>query len=212
MAVYDDLIDYNLNNLSHGVPGHARIQKENVIRKLAADLLLARTNLLVPRARSDNIPPIQVDSFGEESLSDDGLHGGTDFTTLLSLTTINEQSRSLAKAASDILAHWQPGMDPETYDWRGISQVETRLSRRASKKKKKKQQQQQQRRESESMQSLAAGPTGKAWQGSQPEPRATSQPSGSQVVEAPFPMTQVERGAFGGRGGKKKKKMRAAGF
>ena len=221
IVIYDGLINDHLANLSDRIPGHTRVQKESAVRKLAADLLLARINVVASGGERDGdvanmrSSPAhgQVDSSGGPS------GGGTDFSALLALTTVDERKRPLSNAVTDVLAHWQPGTDPGAYDWQSVSQRLSQgrdPSRRVGSRKRKGKQAQS----SETTVSRASSQTQEL--NTLPPPVSQPQPQGqaasSQGAEEPFPfpMTQTERGVFGSRrsvGEKKKKnKKRTAGF
>ncbi|OJJ49524.1 hypothetical protein ASPZODRAFT_127998 [Penicilliopsis zonata CBS 506.65] len=140
------------------------------------------------------------------------------YDALSSLTTL--EKRSPSRRVSSVLAHWTPGSDPCTYDWersvQALQTVEVRTPKRIARRKPS--------RNLGSDPSLTpaftpkAAPSTREW-GSQPQnemPRIQIQ--SSQMREDDIPMTQVERGLFGGREASKKvssktrKKKRAAGF
>lgn len=142
------------------------------------------------------------------------------FSSLAAFTTFKEY-RSLARNVANLLSHWQPGVDPSTYDWQKSSQAQGAESSqmgpgtpqgRARKSKRRSQQTPTIDRRTFLPQAPVA-PLFRAW-GSQPDhtlPLASSQPT---LDEAP--MTQTERGQFGARevtkSNKQKKKRRAGGF
>ncbi|THC98215.1 hypothetical protein EYZ11_002297 [Aspergillus tanneri] len=154
---------------------------------------------------------------------------GTIYATLSSFTTFNG-TRSLSRNLSGVLHHWQPGTDPTTYDWqRTVQALENEESRRLinpATPKRKSRKKMSQRSHSRSRHpstpttpASSAVPVIREW-GSQPE---NSEPSAvriqsSQPVEEDLPMTQIERGIFGGREASQntamrtRKKKRAAGF
>lgn len=143
----------------------------------------------------------------------------------LSTFTHFEAPSTMRPNVATLLSHWQPGTDPSSYKWQGIAQVpeeEERASRATTPKHRL--------RKKRSQLSAAANalaqpptvvvPTVRTW-GSQPdgEPLPRLQLQSSQpTIAVEVPMTQVERGQFGGREGikqsskTKKKKKRAAGF
>lgn len=168
---------------------------------------------------------------------------GTDYSTLRSLTTVTRH-KPLSGVASSIISTWQPGSDPETsYNWQSVlsqTRISTTtptppssstMSRRGSRSRSKTSGRLSLSRDSSRPRtsmpmSMATSPiregdlnlmmTG----GSQPQPQPQSQfEASSQVVAGEeedriIPMSQIERGVFGGKGNmkKKKKKKRAAGF
>ncbi|OGM43785.1 hypothetical protein ABOM_006913 [Aspergillus bombycis] len=172
-------------------------------------------------------PPVSPGESGWSSFATED-HGTSDVkpgflnSTLAAFTGFNtERKRFVSPNVTSILQHWQPGADPAMYDWQRTVQVleleesqwdtkDTTPKRRLKKKK---------------VDSFAprpvtsAAPTVREW-GSQPE--INEQPmmrlQSSHVWDDGLPMTQVERGAFGGReNGRKstakaRKKKRAAGF
>ena len=265
--IYDQLVNAWLSNLPVDIPGRTRITKEKVIRRLAADLLLAQINIshkpsdtkneIYPNqqiqhqddAESSN-PEISVESYRARtprrpslSASEKGRDGSTFrsdldsrpakdsgppvYSSLSSLTTFKTQS-SKSRNTEAILSHWVPGIDPATYNWqRTVQSVEDdgyqRMSRSATPKH---------RSRKKTPQAIAmSSPAPPAISPAPPLTQETgSQPTGtplrrgilpsSQVtaMEEDLPMTQTERGLFGGRETNRKnamrmrKKKRAAGF
>ncbi|BDD55021.1 hypothetical protein MAP00_000578 [Monascus purpureus] len=143
-----------------------------------------------------------------------------DFATLSTLTTVNGR-RPLSRIATSILSHWHVGMDPCNYDWHKSSQAQDNEEARATTPKHRSRRKVSNGLSLESSthpSTSSAAPVVREW-GSQPQtepPRV--QLKSSQVTEDSLPMTQVERGIFGGREGnrrgneKGRKKRRAAGF
>ncbi|KAL4789864.1 RNA polymerase I-specific transcription initiation factor RRN6-like protein [Aspergillus venezuelensis] len=143
------------------------------------------------------------------------------FSVLSSYTTFNRTDSS-SRDAERLFDHWKPGADPASYSLLSEEQ-QSAASIRASRRKSKK-------RMSQAMRSLSLdtpvppsvstpAPAVRGDWGSQPD---NSQPPmihlPSSQVKNDLPMTQVERGTFGGReatkkaGIKARKKKRAAGF
>ncbi|KAL4954569.1 RNA polymerase I-specific transcription initiation factor RRN6-like protein [Aspergillus filifer] len=143
------------------------------------------------------------------------------FSVLSSYTTFS-RTKSSSRDATRLLDHWKPGADPASYSLLSEEQ-QSAVSIRASRRKSKK-------RMSQATKSLSLdtpvppsastpAPAVRGDWGSQPD---NSQPPminlPSSQVTSDLPMTQVERGAFGGReatkkaGIKARKKKRAAGF
>ncbi|KAL2002477.1 hypothetical protein VTN02DRAFT_6699 [Thermoascus thermophilus] len=148
--------------------------------------------------------------------------GGPFYAGLHSLTTIKDQGAVPTKVVN-ILSHWSPGSDPITYDWQRVMQAQENENSRAGDKsttygRRARDRVSRSQDASVFIPSSPAVPVVRQW-GSQPQeelPKAKLQ--SSQVAEEDLPMTQVERGVFGGReAGKKsllkaRKKKRAAGF
>ncbi|KAJ5281936.1 hypothetical protein N7478_007308 [Penicillium angulare] len=135
-------------------------------------------------------------------------------------------TRARSQNVANLLAHWEQGADPSTYDWEMISQAQSDMGkgelnkpRRKSRKKRPQPSQLSQRPQvtprfdGTSLPPTPVAPIPRVW-GSQPvQPflMASSQPT----VDG-APMTQTERGQFGTReaikSNKTKKKRRAGGF
>ena len=120
---------------------------------------------------------------------------------------------------SNLLGHWQSGVDPAKYDWEAVQQAtitadasedesQSRLRRRAEKRRK---------RQRESTVGPSSQPEPKRLGGSQPQQGEDTQymQGSSRQTERAVTMSQVEPGKFGGRHAKSKKpkvKARPAGF
>lgn len=266
---YDHLVSIWLSNLPHNIPGRTRITKEKIVRKLAADLVLARINITrkLPVGKHDDyldnqddaelsnpetsfgshgivtprlfsVPVSGIDGGGSISRSDLGAtkNGVMDsqptkrvpvYSTLSSLTTFKSQP-SMSRNVESMLSHWVPGMDPAAYNWqKTVFSVEEDESQRLSRSVTPKRRQRKKTPQRTTMSSPAPPPVSPAISGiygqnSQPKSEVLYRriPQSSQVtaVDEDLPMTQVERGLFGGREANKKsvmktrKKKRAAGF
>ncbi|KAL2815441.1 RNA polymerase I-specific transcription initiation factor RRN6-like protein [Aspergillus cavernicola] len=141
------------------------------------------------------------------------------FRALSFYTTFN-RTEPISRVTERMLSHWKPGVDPASY---ALPSEESQLAARikASKHRPRKVSQAMKNMSLDSSMPLPVSspvPAVRDW-GSQPD---NSQPpairlQSSQVTDD-LPMTQIERGAFGGReagrksGLKAKKKKRAAGF
>lgn len=267
--IYDRLVSIWLSNLPHNIPGRTRITKERIIRKLAADLVLARINITrkPPVSEHDNHLENQDDaklpnpetSFGSHGTvtprnssvpaSERDVGGSTPrsdleatnssisdplptirvpvYSTLSSLTTFGSQP-SMSRNVESMLSHWVPDMDPATYDWqRTVISIEEDESQRMSRSVTPKRRLRKKTPQRTAMSSPAPPPVSPAipgiyGQSSQPTGGGLHRriPQSSQIAaeHEDFPMTQVERGVFGGREANKKsvmktrKKKRAAGF
>lgn len=151
-----------------------------------------------------------------------GSHAATAFGNL-GLFAASKNQGPLPGSVANILSHWIPGCDPSTYDWQRKTREQEEESSKVegglatSKHRVRKRSWQSLPRETHKPANTASKfPTVKHW-GSQPQdslPRLQS----SQVTEEDSPMTQTERGVFGGReavrkgNAKARKKKRAAGF
>ncbi|PGH05621.1 hypothetical protein AJ80_08313 [Polytolypa hystricis UAMH7299] len=160
--------------------------------------------------------------------------------TLRKYTTINEQLPATRRVTNNILSHWALGSDPSTYDWetttRAVQDEESQSDvDQTSKERRRKRREERRRRrlteQAQSQASVSSVPVIQMW-GSQPQQQGfqhhhqsldTTSPApnilkSSQVTEEDLPMTQIERGLFGGRDAgrrksiKDRKKKRAAGF
>lgn len=143
------------------------------------------------------------------------------FSNLATYTTFKEP-RSMPRNVANLLSHWQTGSDPSTYAWQKTSQMldNEELQRTPGPatprhRVRKKRSQLTAVADIASLPSTPVAPMVRTW-GSQPDhpvpklPLASSQPTVDDM-----PMTQMERGNFGGREVKKSsklKKRRAAGF
>ena len=144
------------------------------------------------------------------------------YDTLSTLTTVNSR-KTLSQTASSMLSHWQLGMDPDSYDWqRSVQTWESDTSRASTPRPRSR----RKASYTHSVGSLTPAPTSSAASAA-PVRETASQPqnelvrtqlNSSQTVEDPLPMSQVERGIFGGReagrkgGERERKRRRAAGF
>ncbi|KAI9039528.1 uncharacterized protein KD926_009403 [Aspergillus affinis] len=150
-------------------------------------------------------------------------------SSLSSLTAFSGK-RPVSRSTTSMLQHWKLGTDPTTYKWHHTTQMlDGEDSRRvlkstASQRKPRKKvlggsQGSSQHVTAPTPPASSAVPVVREW-GSQPE---NSEPpairlQSSQPMEDDLPMTQVERGMFGGREASRKvatktrKKKRAAGF
>ncbi|KAL1967509.1 hypothetical protein VTN77DRAFT_3024 [Rasamsonia byssochlamydoides] len=142
---------------------------------------------------------------------------------LNSLTVCHDHS-SLPKSANSVLSHWLPGGDPALYDWqKTVREEEAERSKAENKLGTPK------HRRGRSQSNLAGEESTLArsspvvpivqYSGSQPQGESLrTKLQSSQVTDENLPMTQIERGVFGGRDSAKKsatkvrKKKRAAGF
>ncbi|KAJ5112981.1 hypothetical protein N7456_001515 [Penicillium angulare] len=147
----------------------------------------------------------------------------SEFTTF---KTAYRGTRARTQNVASLLAHWEQGADPSTYDWKKASQAQGEIGneqmikpRRKSRKQRLQQSQLSQRSQMTpgldrtSLPPTPVAPIPRVW-GSQPNqsfPMTSSQPT----VDG-APMTQTERGLFGARepikSNKTKKKRRAGGF
>ena len=264
VQTYDSLVNDWLSSLSHEIPPRTRIMKENVIRSLAADLALARVNVLaIPRKPSGSHPQQQpghihdsdamvpvdpdgtlktdpsnrlpsasdVDTGQEETTtqSDSVLKEGSasdskavaivgeDCPTLLSLTTFDEQQQPLSRGVATMLSQWQPQADPATYRWQSIVQELESGDEASPPTPKAKSRKKPPRGVSVDATSVSpAPPATRTWASQPSADNPQVKMESSQPVEDDVPMTQVERGTFGGRESNwkslMKKRRRAAGF
>ncbi|KAI3066184.1 hypothetical protein CBS147343_7327 [Aspergillus niger] len=154
------------------------------------------------------------------------------YASLSTYTTFSRE-RNMPRKVASMLGHWLPGADPAGYNWQRTIQLQgTEESQSASKAATPKRRQRKKTPSSQGTTSVTSGnvsapnpmtsvtPDVRGW-GSQPENNEAPvlRLQSSQVIEEDdVPMTQIERGAFGGReAGRKsvmkaRKKKRAAGF
>lgn len=144
---------------------------------------------------------------------------------LASFTNLHPQ-RSVSRKAISVLSHWAVGVDPATYDWqKTMQEQQTETLRSTTPVRTPKRRVRQRFSQGPGIIDPSSNPTSspgvtvvREW-ASQPDnepPRLQIQ--SSQAAEDDLPMTQLERGTFGGREASKKsiskarKKKRAAGF
>ncbi|KAF7595738.1 hypothetical protein BBP40_004869 [Aspergillus hancockii] len=155
------------------------------------------------------------------------MNTGSLYSNLAAFTTFtDERERSMSRNVENVLHHWVPGLGPVAYNWqRTVQALGMEESQRESKlpiprpRLGKKIAKKFSPTSSAPPPVTSVVPPVRQW-GSQPEINEPPivQLQGSQFVVDGFPMTQVERGAFGGReAGRKsivkaRKKKRAAGF
>lgn len=243
VSTYDRLVNDWLSVLPHTIPGRTRIMKEKVIRGVAVDLNLARVNVTASSSEDSSGPrhgmltedSDQADADFSEVGTPGGLEGGgsdshqyanamaQNYSSLSSLTTFNGQ-KPMARSIATMLAHWQPGTTPAAYGWQQTvqdqeseSETATRRRPRRSRSRMKLSQSQTPGIGSSTPSAMSSGlPPAQNW-GSQPDGANLVKFESSQTVEDDLPMTQVERGTFGGREAArsraiKARKKRAAGF
>jgi RNA polymerase I-specific transcription initiation factor RRN6 len=223
-VLYDELIRDWLSALSGEMPAWTRIAKEKSIRNLSTELSLASMAYVgMPFPSGQNSSKRSVsrliwsqDSQGMQSQND----GGETFDVLgLGMLAQQVTDSALSDATENILSQWSIGEDPDALDWKRLASQGTSASHATTPK----------RTPTRSRSTgLAELPKPRRASPIVPIVRAPgSQPqqdifrgniSSSQFTEDSLPMTQIERGVFGGReAGKKsnvraRKKKRAAGF
>lgn len=206
-------------NSGSGLPALTE-KSDNVSTELATGLpLFAPSNIGKHRASAPTAPEIGASGPKKPSVQTEPI-----CSTLSMLTTFNKK-KAPSSNTSTILSHWQPGTNPDNYDWQKTAQIrEIEDSRQATRTAAPRHRSRKSASQSIGLDSSIRQPkspivpSGREW-GSQPqnEPPRVLLPS-SQPVEDDLPMTQVERGIFGGReAGQKgavkgRKKKRAAGF
>ncbi|KAL4801233.1 RNA polymerase I-specific transcription initiation factor RRN6-like protein [Aspergillus unguis] len=261
VAIYDQLVNNWLIDLSPDIPGRVRISKEKTIRRFVAEIafsciILMHKSVCGSGVREGELPsvypggPAKIDgqssyesfiSSAEQELQPQTITASTQsgaapdgpgdpgsradkrplFEVLSSYTNF-ERPGTTSQDAERILDHWKPGTDPASFS---LISGESRLaaSSRSSRRKSRRNMSQSMKNmnldSSVPLPATSPAPVKKVDWGSQPD---NSQPpmirlQSSQVTDD-LPMTQVERGAFGGRdaarksGIKARKKKRAAGF
>ncbi len=130
-------------------------------------------------------------------------------------TTLNTQPR-LPPSMSKLLSHWDIGSDPADYNWLEVTRLTQDTSDMeslddTSRKKSKARREHLLKRRHETKPQSASQPVPTVMWGSQP-PSLAPKITSSQVVNDIGPMSQIERGAHGGRQGAKESKKRRAGF
>lgn len=129
----------------------------------------------------------------------------------LSTFTTFKTPRPTPRNVTTLLSHWSVGSNPHSYVWERIEDEETRRSSRANTPRNRRKKRSQTR--DQSLPPTPAVPMVRTW-GSQPVAPPRINITSSQPTMDSMPMTQMERGIFGGRELKKpkRKKKRAAGF
>lgn len=223
VGAYDSLIDDWLSSLSDYIPGRTRIMKEKTVRGVAVDLVLARINV----TRIPDAPTLPPEEQKRDSAEDDAdipetvaedAEGGSNaqtprtqpYPSLSSLTTFN--APSIPRNITTLLSHWEPGADPAGYDWQ--STVQEQESESETPRRTPRSRSRMKKSQSPGIGSSTPPATSSALPairfGTQPEgPNAPVKLESSQAVEEDIPMTQVERGVFGGREASRKNAMKA---
>ncbi|KAJ5086310.1 hypothetical protein NUU61_007617 [Penicillium alfredii] len=150
-----------------------------------------------------------------ETSDDRATDGSTPLYSSLASFASFKAPRSTPRNVTNLLSHWQLGADPAAYQWQRTTQMldeeAQRTSRATPKRRLHKKRSQTVVPDTPSVPTISV-PTVRAW-GSQPD-SALQLPSSQPTLDVP--MTQTERGLFGGREAAKKtkakKKKRAAGF
>ncbi|KAH2147021.1 hypothetical protein KXV68_002929 [Aspergillus fumigatus] len=193
-------------------------------RHLSVPRLISSDYALEPAASKTAIQSNFVAEKQEVSKSTNGTEPV--YSGLASMTTFYTQ-RPPSGVVANLLSHWQVGSDPAAYSWQRMAQtLEEEDLQRASKAPTPKRRLWKKASPGTplnlshlppvSSNALAA----REW-GSQPEvgePARMLRLQSSQAIEENLPMTQIERGTFGGREASRKtsikarKKKRAAGF
>ncbi|KAH1621478.1 hypothetical protein KXX21_007816 [Aspergillus fumigatus] len=193
-------------------------------RHLSVPRLISSDYALEPAASKTAIQSNFVAEKQEVSKSTNGTEPV--YSGLASMTTFYTQ-RPPSGVVANLLSHWQVGSDPAAYSWQRMAQtLEEEDLQRASKAPTPKRRLWKKASPGTplnlshlppvSSNALAA----REW-GSQPEvgePARMLRLQSSQAIEEDLPMTQIERGTFGGREASRKtsikarKKKRAAGF
>jgi RNA polymerase I-specific transcription initiation factor RRN6 len=193
-------------------------------RRLSAPRLISSDYALEPAASKTTIQSNFVAEEQEVSKSTNGTEPV--YCGLASMTTFYTQ-RPPSEVVANLLSHWQVGSDPAAYSWQRMAQtLEEEDLQRVPKATTPKRRLQKKASQGTPLSSSQLPPVSsnalaaREW-GSQPEVGEPSRMLGlqsSQAIEEDLPMTQVERGTFGGREASRKtsmkarKKKRAAGF
>ncbi|KAI9928509.1 hypothetical protein MW887_001723 [Aspergillus wentii] len=170
--------------------------------------------------RTDSAPG-GVGSSKSESSEDSP---GIPYPSLSALAAFNYE-QPMSRHVTNMLSHWPPGANPDAYNWqRTVHEFENEHTQRVAnsttprRRLRKKASQSTVLDSSATVPPVSTVPVVRDW-GSQPDnepPRLRLQ--SSQARDEDLPMTQIERGIFGGReAGRKpamkaRKKKRAAGF
>lgn len=266
-SIYDKLVDRWLAPLGQTIPARVRLAKEQLSRRVAADLVLAshvlgqkhfvtdeqETQMSATSQSQDHQGPWPGEQPSSSlptpspSLTSSLISGSISShpSTLLAPSEISRLSRyttfaeqpglpsALPKSLSSVLAHWQVGTDPATYDWLATMQrLETEYDEqgltereRARLKRRAERHLERQRREtavalSQGFMSTQAPQLVSASQpvllpdrgaGGASQPLVLLSSSQTQSQSPAFPASQIEPGRFGGRAPAKKKR-RTLGF
>lgn len=122
-AIYSRLAAYWLRSLPRGVPTRARLDKERMLRQVAASLFLASNGVQPPM--QDDSAPLEADeteSQPEPTRSSDASASIPKASTspalqcLRQYTNVEAAPQASSNSVSRILDHWDIGEDPATYD------------------------------------------------------------------------------------------------
>ena len=123
---------------------------------------------------------------------------------------------ALPAKLTNLLGHWQVGMDPAKYDWEAAQQATVIEDESEDEPKRKRTKGARKRQKRQRMDTVAPSslPTPKLARGSQlrEDQDVQAVQSSSQQTDGVITMSQIEPGKFGGRHAKNKKAKRPAGF
>jgi RNA polymerase I-specific transcription initiation factor RRN6 len=232
LELYNQLVGDWLSPLHRSIPSWTRIFKEKFIRQVFIDLSLASIiQVDVSGSDGDTVASSQPSLSQQTGSGKDQADTPNSVTEqandhqtthdMFELKTVSPQTLDIpaAGAAQEVLSHWAIGGNPESFDWEKIFTIDT--SERENRPRSKSRTRSRSRATSEGLKVLRSSPIPPAvpYPGSQPQQSFSRLPiQSSQISEDMVPMTQVERGLFGGReagkrsNAKARKKRRAAGF
>ncbi|CRG85595.1 RNA polymerase I-specific transcription initiation factor RRN6 [Talaromyces islandicus] len=222
--LYDELIRDWLSTLPDEIPAWTRIAKEKSIRNLSTELSLATMSymgMLHPSRQTTPKRSVSRLSWSQDSQGVESQDDGRETYDVLGLGMLAQQvtDNALSDATENILSQWRIGEDPVAVDWKKLASQDTAASQVTTPKRTRS------RSRSTGLAELPkprrASPIVPIVQtpGSQPQQDIfRGNIHSSQFSEDNLPMTQIERGMFGGRqtgkqnNVKARKKKRLAGF
>lgn len=233
---YDSLVNDWVSSLPHDIPVRTRIMKENAARSVAADLVLSQITVTrgwdgpkqtrhevqtTDSDMADFLRASEITPSGElEAGSTTQPSRSQTYPGLSSLTTFNEQQQMPQNVAT-MLSHWQPGTNPASYDWQATVQEQASGSETPRRTSRSRSRMTLSRSPGIGSSTPPATPSAlhavRHWDSQLDSASAPLKLESSQATEEDVPMTQMERGVFGGReaarkSGFKARKKRAAGF
>ncbi|KAH8693086.1 RNA polymerase I-specific transcription initiation factor RRN6-like protein [Talaromyces proteolyticus] len=227
LEFYDKLTQYWLSTLPEDLPAWTRVSKEKAIRNITTELSLATmTYIGTPLFTSPGavvVPstPQETDLMPSSSHTSELDHsqvGVRETYDMLGLGSLvgKVTDDTLPTAAEDILSDWVIGGDPHAVNWRKIISYDASTNKTTMPERVRRLSRSRSRGLTEDLKLIRSSPIVPIVQDSGSQSYQTiprDKLFSSQVVEENLPMTQVERGLFGGRqGARSRKKKRTAGF
>lgn len=224
-GLYDELIRDWLSALSEEIPAWTRLSKEKSIRNLSTELSLASMAYVGMQPSNGQTTPqrsVSRLSWSQDSQPLPSQDDGRETYDMLGLGMLAQQvtNNALSDATENILSQWNIGEDPDSVDWKKFASQETATSQATTPRRTPSRSRSRSRGLAEIPKPRRSSPIVPIIQapgGSQPQQDFRYNIQSSQLTEDNLPMTQIERGIFGGRqAGQQKtvraRKKRAAGF